>query len=218
MISNNYTRFFTQLEQNNHKDWFQANKAHYENAKAEFLQLADHVLEGLTRLDPDILPDSKAALFRINRDVRFSKDKTPYNLMMKASFTPGGRRSEQPGYYLAVSSKHIHIGGGLYDLKTPVLKEVRQYIYEHHQEFKDIVQDKSFIQYFGMVKGERAKRIDAKYQELLLSLPEIANKQFYVMTQYDLNSDSLQRPLDKAVVAHYKAAYPLIKFLKNAML
>lgn len=126
MKTNEYSRFFRSLEANNNKEWFHANKKTYEAAKRSYLELLDLLLPEMLKLDPDIAPFAKDAMFRINRDIRFSNDKTPYSTLLKSSFGPTGKKSTHPAYYLAIDANFVNIGGGLYMIKSPELKN-----YEH---------------------------------------------------------------------------------------
>ena len=94
------------------KEWFHANKKRYENdVKEPFLELLSELLPILHEWDNRILTDEKKAMFRINRDVRFSKDKTPYHTILKAGFSPNGKKSMLPGYYLGISQDSVHVWG-----------------------------------------------------------------------------------------------------------
>ncbi|MGD1847987.1 MAG: DUF2461 domain-containing protein [Salibacteraceae bacterium] len=218
MIAAPYVAFFEGLEQNNHKAWFHANKATYEKeVKLPFTDLVASLISELTALEAAIAPNPKDALFRINRDVRFSKDKTPYNLLMKASFVPGGKKSKLPGFYLGIGAHRVHAGGGLMNLSGADLKRIRQAIADDTQGFVSIVSAAPFVHHFGELKGNRAKRIDKDLQPVLEKTKLIANKQFYAMRQFDLapylNSDQLNTVL----MEHFKAIYPLNQFLKKAL-
>ena len=134
MFSQAYTEFFTSLEENNSTEWFRTNKKRYEGeAKVPFLNLINEVIEEIGAWHVDIDPDPKKAMFRINRDIRFSKDKSPYNTIMKAAIVPHGRKSGMPGYYIGIDARQAHLGGGLYDLASPDLKKVRQYLSDHYR-------------------------------------------------------------------------------------
>ena len=129
--------FFTQLEANNSKEWFDENRKTYEKAvKKPFKQLIQRLIDHLPELDPQIQMAPKDAIFRINRDIRFSKDKTPYNTIVKAGFARGGRKSSYAGYYLGISATQIHVGGGVYMLDAANLKKIRQHIAAYPEELQ----------------------------------------------------------------------------------
>ena len=91
-------KFLKQLAKNNHKEWFDANRKTYDTGKAEFEAVVKSVIDKSVLFDPKLAGlEAKKCLFRINKDVRFSKDKSPYKLNMGASINPGGKKSEIPG-------------------------------------------------------------------------------------------------------------------------
>lgn len=213
-----YVQFFTDLEKNNHKEWFQANKKVYENeVKKPFQQLVADLIVELQNIDPDIKMEPKNAIFRINRDIRFSKDKTPYNTLMKAGFAKGGRKSPYAGYYLGLSAEGLHVGGGMFMLKPDELKPIRQHIANNNDVFLKLINDSKFKNAFGDVKGERIKRIPTDFVEAHEKNPYIANKQFYYMAdptdQKIISSDKLL----PEIVKHFQLITPLNQFLKKAL-
>lgn len=217
MIAQAYTTFFKELEQNNHRDWFKANKKRYEtDVKEPFYELLDQLIPQLKSLEPEISGTTKEAVFRINRDIRFSKDKTPYNTLMKAGFAIGGRKSQWPGYYLGISSQHLHIGGGLFNVKGPELKAVRELIAGNVSEFKDLVDDPNFQETFGGLQGDRAKRLDKSLHEAWNQTEYLANKQFYAMAQIPISKHLGKPNLDELVMDYFTQVNPLNQFLKRA--
>lgn len=219
MIAPEYTSFFNSLTQNNSKEWFHANKKTYdEQVKKPFLELLSQLITRLEPLEPNLDPDAKAALFRINRDIRFSKDKTPYNTLMKASLVPGGKKSGWPGYHLGIGSEHIHVGGGLIGVKSPALKSIRALIATETAEFMAIMEDPTFVELYGTLQGEQAKRIDKAYKALLAKTPHIANKQFYAMKKLPLAGHLNSEKIADEIMVHFKAIFPLNQYLKKAFI
>lgn len=217
MITQAYADFFEALAKNNHRDWFQANKQDYEaHVKKPFMQLLDALIPELTELEPAISLSAKDALFRINRDIRFSLDKTPYNTLMKAGFSAGGKKSFLPGFYLGISADTIHIGGGLFTLKGPELKKVRQLIANDTNTFVSIVEDDSFKKSFGTLKGEQAKRLDKELRPVLEITPYIANKQFYSMTTFPLEEYLNDPELKEKLMPYFVEVSALNNYLKKA--
>ena len=216
MITKAYCVFFQELENNNNKEWFYKNKKAYEEAKQSFLNLLESLIPELLNLDPTISPVPKDALFRINRDIRFSKDKTPYHTLLKAGFSPGGKKSELPGFYLGISMDTIHVGGGLFNVKGPTLKKVRDLIAEETNDFIELVSSVAFISTFKELKGEQAKRIDKNFQTILSRTPYIANKQFYAMQELSLADYIDNDKLHNTIVSSFKKINPLNNFLKKA--
>ncbi|GAA3616623.1 DUF2461 domain-containing protein [Flavivirga amylovorans] len=217
MITKAYTEFFKELNKNNNKEWFHANKKRYENdVKEPFLELLSELLPMLHQWDNRILTDEKKALFRINRDVRFSKDKTPYHTIFKAGFSPNGKKSMLPGYYLGISADSVHVGGGLFNVKPPELKAVRNHIANHIDDFLAITTAKEFSDCLGALKGDVSKRIDKAHEAVVNKTSLIYNKQFYAMSDLSLKNYYNSPNLKDAIAKHFKAIRPLNEFLNAA--
>lgn len=217
MITSSYTAFFKELARNNNKEWFHANKKRYENeVKAPFLDLLDNLLPNLTEWDNRILPDAKKAMFRINKDVRFSKDKTPYHTILKAGFSPNGKKSILPGYYLGIDATSIHVGGGLFMLRPPELALVRNHIAKDIVALTKIVGASSFTQNFGRLKGEKAKRLDKSLLTIAEKTDLIYNKQFYAMAEFPLEPFYNSDELSGEILSHFEAIKPLNTYLGEA--
>ncbi len=217
MITKAYTDFFNELNHNNTREWFHDNKKRYEiDVKQPFLNLLSELIPELRECDSRILQDEKKAIFRINRDVRFSKDKTPYHTMLKAGFSPNGKKSMLPGYYLGISADRIHVGGGLFMIKPPELKLVRAHIADNVESFLEIINSKNFKNKLKELKGETAKRIDKSFETISDKTKHIYNKQFYAMTELPISEyyDSLK--LVTVIKEHFEAIKPLNKFLNDA--
>ena len=218
MITPKYSEFFQQLAQNNHTDWFHAHKGDYEQyVKKPFIELLGELIPELLTMEPEISSDPKKALFRINRDIRFSADKSPYNTIMKAGFSAGGKKSELPGFYLGIDADTIHVGGGLFMVKGPALKEVRQLIADKTDEFVSIVHSPSFEKTFGELLGDRAKRVDKAHQPILEKTPYIANKQFYAMQKIPIAPYYESFELREVILRVFREIHPLNTFLKQAL-
>ena len=218
MISEAYSSFFKELAKNNHKEWFHANKKRYENdVKIPFLNVLDELIPTLREWEEKIEGDSKRALFRINRDIRFSKDKSPYNTIMKAGFSAGGKKSELPGFYLGIDAENIHVGGGLFMIGNPELKELRYHIAENPKSLLSIVEDTNFVQNFGKLKGEKAKRLD---KELMIAAEKtdlIFHKQFYTMAEFPLSPFYGSEKIVDEILSHFEVIRPLNNYLSDVL-
>ncbi|PWL39818.1 hypothetical protein DKG77_03020 [Flagellimonas aquimarina] len=217
MITKTYTAFFKELARNNNKEWFHANKKQYEEqVKVPFLSLLDTLLHILTDWDDRILPDAKKAMFRINRDVRFSKDKTPYHTILKAGFSPNGKKSILPGYYLGIDATSIHVGGGLFTVRPPELALLRNHIAKNVSVFTKIIEASSFTQNFGRLKGEKSKRLDKSLLSSAEKTDLIYNKQFYAMAEFPLEPFYGSDSLSNEILSHFEAIKPLNTYLSEA--
>lgn len=217
MITTAYSDFFAGLEKDNSKAWFDEHRKNYENdVKKPFLALLSKVIPELSKYEAQISPNPKDALFRINKDIRFSADKTPYNTLMKAGFSPGGKKSFLPGYYLGIGSDTIHMGGGLFNIKAQEVKAVRDLILDETKMFTSIVHGKSFTNMFGQLAGDVAKRINKEHQAVLDTCPEIAHKQFYAMCKVPLKPWLGKDGLDVEIMKYFKEISALNQFLNKA--
>lgn len=217
MITKAYSTFFKELEKNNNKEWFHANKKRYEKeVKAPFLSLIDTLIPHLMEWDDRIIPDAKKAMFRINRDIRFSKDKSPYHLILKAGFSPNGKKSFLPGYYLGIDTENIHVGGGLFMLRPPELKKVRGHIAKNTDGLLHIVAQTDFKDNFGKIKGEKAKRLDKSLLEVAQHTDLIFNKQYYAMAEFPLEPFYGSKELTEEILAHFRDIRPLNEYLTTA--
>lgn len=217
MINESYSTFFKELAQNNHKEWFHANKRRYENeVKGPFLKLLQIILPQLTTWEPTLLGDPKKALFRINRDIRFSKDKSPYHTIMKAGFSPGGKKSEMPGYYLGIDAEHVHVGGGLFMVMSPQLLKVRELIAQDPKELEQLVDHPNFKSAYGQLKGEKSKRLDKRFLAAADKTPFIFYKQFYAFAEFPLSNFFGSDRLIGEIMGHFEIVRPLNTYLNKA--
>ncbi|MBS2213005.1 DUF2461 domain-containing protein [Carboxylicivirga mesophila] len=150
--------FLTQLKANNNRDWFNDNKAFFNEAKASFEQSMQQFIEIVHTIDPSIGDLSpKECVFRIYRDTRFSKDKTPYKTNMGGFVAKGGRKSTLAGYYLHVEPGASMVAGGSYCPPADVLKAIRREIYNFADEYKAIIHDKTFTKVFPEMFEDKLK-------------------------------------------------------------
>lgn len=152
--------FLELLAANNNKEWFHANKAMYQQALKKFETVISSVIESVSGFDRNLgQPSAKDTIFRIFRDVRFSKDKSPYKTNMGAFISPGGRKGVKAGYYIHVEPGKSFVGGGIYMPEPEQLKKIRQEIYFNADEFKSIISDKKFKAVFGpLATWDKLKR------------------------------------------------------------
>ncbi len=146
MLQPTTLKFLQALKKNNSKEWFDTNRKQYESAKVDFAALVDAIIHSFGKKDPSIAGLlAKECVFRINRDVRFSKNKDPYKTNMGASITAGGKKVMMAGYYFHLEpGGKSFVGGGLYMAEPDKLKKVRQEIDYGWSEFSKIIQNKKF--------------------------------------------------------------------------
>jgi len=216
-FSKKYFQFFSELEKNNHKIWFDENRAAYEiEVKAPFKIFVQHIIDTLAKEDPTIFTNASKCIFRINKDIRFSKDKSPYKLNMAAVFGQGGTKDMRPSFYLHLGATEIFLGGGMYQIDKDQLQKVRQEIFYNPKEFSKAINTKAFKELYGALQGEKNVKLPIDYKEFAIEQPLIANKQFYTMTKLT-QKQVLSDDFDKVVLMHFKALQPLNDFLNKAI-
>lgn len=170
--------FLTDLAHNNSKPWFAANRARYEAAHAAF---ADLIAEIIARFEPvedlgALTPD--ACLFRIHRDVRFSKDKSPYKANFGALIGRDGRRSTGRSYYIHLAPDGSFLGGGLHQPTPDQLAHIRQHILSDSAPLRTIVSAPDFVRCFGGLEGESLKSAPQGYDRSHPDIDLLRRKQF----------------------------------------
>lgn len=190
-LSKDTFAFLKALEQQNDRDWFKANKGRYDEIKDTFVQFMADLIEQIAGFDPSVAGlDPKKCVMRIHRDVRFSKDKTPYNLHISGHIVGGGRKNEhgRAGYYVRLEHGKSMLAGGAYLPPSPWMTNIRNEIAENADDLRAILNDKTFKKYFGEIEGEKLKTAPRGYPKdhpeiellrykSLLAVHKCANKQ-----------------------------------------
>ena len=151
--------FLKQLNENNNREWFQNNKSKYIDAKDEFADIINKVIQSMALYDIKLSRlQANDSIFRIYRDIRFSRDKRPYKTHMGAYIAPGGRKSNHAGYYIHIEPNNTLLAGGSYRPPSNILKDIRSEIYFNASEYKAIINDQDFLNLFGGVRGNKLIR------------------------------------------------------------
>ncbi|MEO0470637.1 MAG: DUF2461 domain-containing protein [Bacteroidota bacterium] len=218
-FTQDYLDFFANLSANNHREWFQANKKRYENSvKKPFAAFVDALIERVQgEDDPEIRITPKEAIFRINRDIRFSKDKTPYKNHMSAVVSRGGRKEmTRPGLYVQLNHENLQIYGGLYMLDKQQLYRVRTYIMDHLPTFEKLLTASPFSEKFDGLHGEKNKRLPKEFQEAAEEQALLYNKSFYHFVHLPATHIP-QDDLIDVIMDYHLAASPMRNFLTEAL-
>ncbi|WP_348798791.1 DUF2461 domain-containing protein [Flavobacterium adhaerens] len=150
MLSKDTLDFLADLKTNNNREWFLDNKKRYEIVKKDYHQLIASLLDALKPHDPSIeMLEVKNCTFRINRDVRFSKDKSPYKTNLGIWISGGAKHTEAPGYYLHIENENCFIGGGIYCPEPEQIQKIRKEIHFFYDDLTNILNDKKFQSTFG---------------------------------------------------------------------
>ncbi len=213
-------KFLKDLTKNNNKSWFEAHRAAFEAAKKDFEDFIASILQGYAEKDDEIATlKAKECTFRINRDVRFSKNKSPYKNNMGASINRGGKKSIFAGYYFHCQPGESFVGGGLWMPAPAEIKNIRQEIDYCFDEFKGIVHSKKFKSVYG--------DLDNSAEFTLVNIPKGYEKDNPAEAYLKLKSWIAIRPvtdeelsskaLYKKVIESFETLKPLVKFVNRAI-
>lgn len=221
MLQTSTLLFLKQLAKNNNKEWFDANRKRYEAAKEDHIQSVQKILNEFSKTDSSLSSlAAKDCLFRINRDIRFSKDKSPYKTNFGAYINANGKKSMNAGYYLHIQPGESFVGGGLYQPDATALKKVRQEIDYNFNEFESIVNNKKFKAVYtkGISKdGELSlSRPPKGYEDNNPAIEYIKLKSVIAMTLLT-DTQVTDKKFVAIVVKAFEALHPLIMFLNKAV-
>lgn len=210
--------FLSSLAANNNKGWFDGHRDEYEAAKNDFEQFVAGILTGLSGLDPAFKEQkAKDCIFRIYRDVRFSKDKSPYKTAFGAYFSKsGGKAHTGAGYYVHAQPDKSFVGGGIWMPENPILKILRQEIDYNFENFKSIIEDKKFVKTFGTVQGEQLKKMPTGYAEDNPAGHYLKLKSFTVQHEFK-NDEVVSNKFTDKCTDIFNTMQPLINFLNKAV-
>ena len=219
-ISNNTFQFLKDLKLNNKRDWFLENKPRFEDAKKEFEIFIDALIIEVSKFDSSIgHHTAKECIFRIYRDVRFSKDKSPYKTHLGAHITSAAKRSEihsRAGYYIHIGPGESMLAGGAYLPQGPWIKAIRQEISYNADDLKKILNEEKFKTYFNGMEGEQLKRAPKGYEPDHPEIELLKYKSFLASNKCSDNQVTSKDFLNHSINA-FKALYPFDQFLNKAM-
>jgi len=220
MLQPSTLTYIKNLAKNNNKQWFDANRNQFEDAKNDFEKLVEKIIQTFGEIDTDTAPlKAKDCTFRQYRDVRFSKDKTPYKVNMGASFDRGGKKSGFAGYYLHLEpGNKSMIGGGLWMPEATSLKKVRQEIDYCYDEFSKIINNPAFKKPYGdLEKGEYSLSREPKGYEKENPAIEYLKLKSFVAIHLVTDEEVVSEKYFKEIIAGFTAIMPLIKFINRAL-
>jgi len=212
------TRYLAELSENNHREWFEAHRAEYQALRDQFCAFVGEVIERVAEWDDTVRwVDPKDCVFRIYRDVRFSRDKTPYKTTFSASIGERGRKGPDPGYYFHVDEKGVLMAaGGVYMPDADRLARIREHVAEHPERLEAVLRRRDFKRVFGGIWDEqRLKRPPRGYSEDTPLIDVIKLKSFIVIRERDVSSetgDVLPWILDT-----FRAMHPFLLWLREAL-
>lgn len=212
-----FFRFFRELKQNNNRDWFKANKPRYQAAVVEpmsafILAMAPH----LERISPCYLADPRQSMFRIHRDTRFARDKTPYKTHAACHFRhTAGRDAHAPGFYAHFATDELMFGGGIWLPPADRLARIREAIADNPVAWSRVINARA-VKERGGVQGEQLKRAPRGFDPEHPHIEDLKLKSFYVMVAVEPKL-ARSAELPREVASAFRAAAPLSRFVCEAL-
>ncbi len=208
--------FLNELNKHNNKPWFDENRGRYEKARATFERFVDHIINEFR--DSDALKGltARECISRIYRDIRFSRDKSPYHTNMWATIAPGGKKTTHLGYHLALQPQGRSIlAGGLWQPTSRQMINFRRMIDDDATLFKEIIQAEPFIEFFGRLEGEKLKTAPQGYDKTHPEIELLKLKQV-VVVHYFSDQEVCANIFLERVIAGCRAMRPFLDFLDSA--
>jgi uncharacterized protein (TIGR02453 family) len=220
MIQKATIDFLKALKKNNDRDWFEKNKEKYLAAKKNVDDFVDGLIKSFTAFDKKLGGlTAKDCVFRIYRDVRFSKNKAPYKTNMGASINAGGKKAENAGYYIHIEPGGAFLAGGVWMPPADQLKKIRQEIVYNGKDFKKILSEKNFKKAFGALDESEGYKLSRPPKGYDKDHPDIELLKFnsYIVWKKYNDKDVLSKNFVKKVSDDAKVMKPFIQFLNTAL-
>ncbi|MGA2157007.1 MAG: DUF2461 domain-containing protein [Bryobacteraceae bacterium] len=206
--------FLRGLARNNRREWFLPRKAVYETSvKQPMRELVTALNQALAGFAPEYATDPEKAIFRIYRDVRFSKDKKPYKEHIAASFPlHGGMAHGHGGFYVAISRKEVAVGGGVYMPEPAALLAIRNHIAERHAELRRILANPKVRRLLGDLQGEQLARVPKGFCADHPAADLLRFKQFVLYVELPPGI-ATSPTLYQEIVDRFRSMVPFLRFL-----
>ena len=218
MLQSSTIQFLKSLKKNNNREWFEKNRKQYELAKTDYLDFVTNVLNEIQLFDQSLAElEPKKCVFRLNRDVRFSKNKDPYKTNFGASFSKGAKKIQTAGYYFHLEPGENFVGGGLWMPMAPDLNKVRQEIDYCFKEFASILKKQAFKTTYGDMDNSMKLVRPPKGFEIDNPALEYLKLKSFVVTRVVKDAELTDKHLIKNVVKDFKTIAPLVHFLNRAI-
>jgi uncharacterized protein (TIGR02453 family) len=220
-FSSKMPAFFRGLKKNNAREWFTPRKELFETAvRAPMIELVGQINEDLKKFALDnSVADPKRSIYRLYRDTRFSKDKTPYKTHIGATFPRRGLpKHGGAGYYFGVSHESVEVAGGMYMPGTEELIAVRRAIAADSKRFLKLIEDRSLVKKVGPLRGEKLKRLPRGFEQAPAAVGEVLkHKQLYFYVTLDPKL-ALSSRLRRAVVERFAAMADVLEWFNDVLL
>ena len=209
--------FLDSLKDNNNRDWFIKNRPAYIDAKDNFESFMQDIINNIIDFEPILKGlEVKSCVYRINRDIRFSNDKSPYKSHLGAFIVRGGKKNGDKfaGYYVHIEPEKSIIAGGAYMPPAPWLSAIREKIDEEPDEFIKIINSKDFVKYFGKIEGEKLKKAPKGYPSDHPNIELLKYKSYLIVNEVNDEFVLSQNYFDH-VLKVLKAMKPFNDFLNE---
>ena len=211
--------FLKKLENNNNKPWFDENRDEYKAARLEWIRFAEHMLGELGDIYQEFFEmDPRKCIFRINRDVRFSKNKQPYKNNFGAHFVPGGKKSGNSGFYLHLEPGNCFLAVGIYHPESSELFRIRTYISEHYKKLETILNNPAITDNF--VEGMREyklKRQPRSFDKAHPAIELLKHKHFIVIHNFK-DKEVLNKKFEQEASIRFHQLADFNQYLNTALL
>jgi uncharacterized protein (TIGR02453 family) len=210
--------FLSELKENNQKEWMDAHKQQYQQARQAFIGLVGELLEGMKGFDSSLEGiQPKDCIFRINRDIRFSADKTPYKVWLSAVMAEGGKKTLQSIYYLHLQpGGESMVAGGIHQPAGEQLRKIRQEVDYNAAELREIVNHPDFLRYFGEIQGEKLSRAPKGYPIDHPNIEFLKLKSYLAIRKFK-DEEVIQKDFVQEVLKTYRAVQPFNEYLNIAV-
>lgn len=221
MLQNKTLAFLGKLKENNTKEWFKDNQIDYKNSRADFENFVSNIIKGLASIDSNIEQQNlqpKKCIKRINRDIRFSNDKSPYKTNYFANFNPKGQKSEHASYYLHLEPNNSFAGGGVYMPQTPTLNKFRKEIESDLKKWESLINQKSFRETFpnGIESPSELKSVPKGFHKESPAIEYLRKKGFFTIRKLTDKEITSEDAVSK-IIKTFKEVKPVIDFLNRAL-
>jgi uncharacterized protein (TIGR02453 family) len=219
MLQPTILSFLKKLNDNNNKPWFDENRKEYEKAKADFLSFTAELIHGIGSFDTSIsVLQPKDCIFRINRDVRFSKNKSPYKNNMAAYFNRGGKKGNGAGYYLHIEPGKSFLAVGIWMPEAEVLSKIRQEIDYNFKDWKNIINSKSFKKFFNATieNSDTLKKAPKGYTDDNPAIHYLKLKSFVAINRFT-DKEIADNSFSKTCIDTFKNGFPLLRFINESL-
>lgn len=219
MIEKSTLQFLSQIKKNNNKPWFEKNRSKYELAKANLTNFSEQMIKGISTFDPSVsavVP--KDTLFRFYRDVRFSKNKSPYKTNMAVYINRDGKKADSPGYYIHIEPGNSFMATGIWMPEPDTLASIRQEIDYNFPAWKKIITARSFRSGFpdGLSQEDKLTRPPKGYEKDNPAIDFLLLKSF-IVTRTLTNDELTNRSSAKFISKQFSGSKPFIDFLRVAI-